>query len=249
MAPRFALLLCMPIAGLACGAPDAPSVISSAPIPESTVMAAGSNPEDLFEGAFPPAWKVGDRWRVIMTVPSLVELRTSPGKTIWEDTEYRFEVESVPAGDDGVYRVAVDNDARDAHFVATYLRQPFSFVRLDDRSGANIEKVTKGTLFGGTPPSPYVGGVRRGFITDFPAHPGASRAGVYPVTLELAACQVRISPTRDGVQWTYSHPFWTETVTWARGAPWWSKLEKRVPPDWESSATEPLAFSGRLVRP
>lgn len=197
---------------------------------------------DPLLGVFPPAWRVGDRWKVLMTIPDEQQVRIANPKTTWVDIEYQFEVETAPEGDEGEYRVAIDSPK--LHYIATYEKQPFSFVRLDDRSGARL---TLGSQVAPAAPSPYFGGVVRGFITDFPARPGSMAPGKQPVRIGGVMGAVEIAPTADGARWTYTSTITVETFTWSRGEPWWSTLDKRVLPELEAHTPEPKAFSARLL--
>lgn len=196
---------------------------------------------DPLIGVFPPSWSVGDRWKVIMTIPDDQQVHTETPKRTWVDIEYQFEVESAPEGPEGDFRVAVDSQRQ--HYVATYSKQPFAFVRLEDRGGRSL------TLGGPTPapPSPPFFGVVAGFITDFPVQPESTGPGKQPVKIGSLKGGVEVAPTRDGARWTYTTLLSVETFTWSRGQPWWSTLEKRAPPELEAHTPDPVDFRARLV--
>lgn len=160
---------------------------------------------------------------------------------LWLDIEYQFEVLSAPEGDDGEYRVAIDSER--LHYVATYSKRPFALDRLEDRSGWSLPIIR----LPGAPKAPCLSGVVAAFITDFPAPPDAAVPGKQPLRIQGMMGSVEIAPTAEGARWTYGTILSVVTFTWARGAPWWSTVEKHVPPEFGAPEMEPKAFSGRLV--
>lgn len=223
------------VAGCA-GSPDA----HGTPAASETMEVPWSG--DPLVGVFPPSWRVGDRWTVVMTVrDDLQEVAMASPPPRWVDNEFHFEVLSVAEADEDAYRLAVDSER--LHYVATYTKQPFAFARLEDRSrgGFMIPRLP------GEPIAPCVAGVVAGYITDFPAPPGMTVPEKQPVRMGGLTGWVQMAPTADGARWTYTIALSTETFTWSRGQPWWSTVERRVSPEFQPPEGDPVEYRGRLV--
>jgi hypothetical protein len=215
-------------------------------------MAPDSSSQDPFEGVFPPAWKIGQRWRVSMTADDPIA-HMVVGASPFVKVEFALRVDSVPASDDGVFVVNVQRTDRVAQqYEATYRKQPFSFVQVKDLRFPNAQGQEANTSI------PFYGVPMRGFIRDFPALPGVAQLGVTPFMAGSYPATQNIERTADGLRFTVEAWGYRGVITWKRGAPWWSSIECvdmpivpgfPVPPKFRCSGTLLSKFdaSGRLL--
>ncbi len=203
---------------LALGACQAPAEAAK---PKETTMAQENPPQNPFEGVFPPAWKVGTRWRVAMKTEYDGPPLMAPAGPMFEELEFAFRVVAMPEGDDGVYRLDVECKPSRLHYYATYRAKTFSFVRLEDEAGKSVSMVDETN-----PPIPYLGGVWGRFIKDFPAMPTVPRTGIVPFVFNKEPATQDVERTADGLRFTLTRATLRVVIDWKRGAPWWSSLER-----------------------
>jgi hypothetical protein len=179
-------------------------------------------PQDPFEGVFPPAWKAGDKWRVSMKTQFGDPNVAMPNyRRPFGDLVFEFQVLSVPQEDDGVYLVDIQSKNPTHHYVAQYRKNPFSFVRLDDQLNPDFTRFTESNSC-----LPHVGLLDR-IIQDFPAMPQVPRLGVTPfLRLGRIPAAQEIEATGEGLRFTITAPNFQSVMTWKRGAPWWSTVER-----------------------
>jgi hypothetical protein len=190
---------------------------------KETTMAQDTSPKDPFEGVFPPAWKVGDRWRVTMKTEDMnarYAARRWTGPS-FVDVVFDFRVLELPASDGGVFLVDVECKPERLHFLGKYRKTPFSFVRLEDERGKSVSMTDETN-----PPLPYLGQPWDKFIKAFPAMPWTPHLGITPFVFDKAPAAQEIERTADGLRFTISATYVRVVITWKRGAPWWSSVEQ-----------------------
>jgi hypothetical protein len=211
---------------------------------KETAMPQEIPPPNPFEGIFPPAWKVGTRWRASMKTQSRgIPVMGPVTGPVYDEIELAFRVIDAPGGDDGVFRIDVQSKAGGPriHYVASYRARPFSFVRLEDEAGKSISRMDETN-----PPIPYIGGDWGGFIKDFPAMPTIPRAGLVPFLFDKEPAAQDTERTAEGLRFTLTRTNLRAVIHWKRGAPWWSSIEETVnmPP-----LPPQLVASGKLLDP
>lgn len=155
---------------------------------------------------------------------------------MWTEQRFDMTVAEVPTARAGAYKLATVSDT--FRYFAWYRPEPFTFDRLDD----DVEGTLSPALpFDHAPPRPYLGGLRGGFITDFPALPIPPTTGEQPMAIEGRPGVLTVKEVNGGVQWTYESDALREVMVWRRGDPWWSTLERRLMP------SRTRVFLGRLV--
>lgn len=224
----------------ACGTPHEPRPLGEGhPVPVDTA-------KDPYEGVFPPAWKLGDRWRVSMKtdVPTVPIMMPRDGPDVRRvEVVYEFKVTEVANDDDGLFRLKVSSsegaagpqkyDGPPLRYVATYRKAPFSFVSLVDDQG---RPVTNGGAAESNPPIPYTGEPWGLFIKNFPVMPADGLRGMFSfqpagqLGMLGPATQVAM-PTRDGLRFTLlTRTNLQVTIDWKHGSPWWSSIECKALP-------------------
>jgi hypothetical protein len=184
-------------------------------------MADTTSSSDPFGGVFPPHWNVGDRWRARMRteVPRLA----IPGRPPpWEDVDFDFEVLSAPADDSGGnYLIDIQSPAESLHYHGFYRTLPFSFVRLEDLDGKAVAMTDERN-----PAAPYIDGAWGRFIKDFPVMPPVAAVGIVPCLVHGRPATQEVEVTESGLRFTIVYGMTRTIITWNRGAPWWSSLER-----------------------
>jgi hypothetical protein len=212
---------------------------------KETTMAQDISLKDPFEGVFPPAWKVGDHWRATMKTEydgqPIAAKWTGP---IFQEFDFDFRVSEVPANDDGVFLIDIENKPLRLHYVGKYRNKPFSFVRLEDQLGYGISNTPDET----NPPIPYMGRSWGKFVKVFPALPWPPRLGHTPFVFNKVFATQVIERTADGLRFTLETQYERFVITWKRGAPWWSSMEQTVlsPPGFPP---QEVYGSGGLIDP
>jgi len=196
--------------------------VKNAQDPTEVIIARETSPQDPFEGVFPPAWKVGDRWRVSMkTEVPAVPVKSPMWERTFADVVFDFRVLSVSSSDDGVFEIDIQSKEEGLRYVGKYRKKPFSFVRLEDERGKTIA-MTEET----NPAIPYVGEPWGKFIKDYPIMPLVPRVGVTPFVLYNRPATQEIERTAEGLRFTIVVFDLRVVINWKRGAPWWSSVER-----------------------
>jgi hypothetical protein len=194
---------------------------------------------DPFAGVFPPNWGLGEHWRVRMRTE--VPMLAIPGRPPpWQDVDFDFEVLSIPEDDAGNYLLDIESKAESLHYRGFYRKSPFSFVRLEDLAGKAVASDDERN-----PAAPYIDEPWGRFIKDFPVMPPTPQAGIVPCTVHGRPATQEVEVTESGIRFTIVFGMMRTIVTWDRGAPWWSSLERAGV--WPNLPAE-FAGSGRLLR-
>ena len=207
------LLTLAAVAVLGCASAGKPSGTVHDKETTVTLPAPSSDP---FEGVFPPAWHVGDRWRVSMS-----SVFRHAGEQDVRTLVYDFLVEEAPEGDEGVFLVRIKSATLPrVNWLGKYRKRPFSFVGLEDPGGNPVPPSSHDNGEG-----PFVGTTWEGFLKDFPIMPAVPRLGVTPLTSKKPELTQEIARTPEGLRFTLVDGPLRSVIEWKRGAPWWSSLE------------------------
>jgi hypothetical protein len=185
-----------------------------------------TQPTIPIERVFPPAWKVGDKWRVSMkTQVHGIPVRGPYKGPEFRTVEFEFRVTAVPSDTDaeGVYRLDIRgaDDGDKLQYYGLYRAKPFSFLRLEDEQGKAVAQGDETN-----PAVPYLGGDRGAFIKDFPVLPTPATFGSVPFVVDAAPATQEIESTPTGLRFTFTRYDLHVVMEWKAGAPWWSSLER-----------------------
>jgi hypothetical protein len=188
-------------------------------------MVPTADPATPFEGIFPPRWRLGDAWRVVMTTDV-------PGNPIRDmppdqgDLAFECRVAQVPASPSGLARVDADCPDSGLRYRLFYRVAPFAFVRLTDAQGRGLPLGEPEN----PPGAPYVGAstaITR-FITDCPVMPTDGQLGSTEYTVLGQRSTQHVRRVAAGLEFVITRHTLRVTIVWEPGRPFWTSLDREI---------------------
>ena len=244
-------ILIISLVSLTCGrrAVDERRVPSPPPQERFTMSntAALSTPKTPIAGIFPPAWQIGQEWRVVCKTEVPKADMPSPDPKVFRNIFFRFRVVEVPDGIHLLYRVNVfheGDEGEDTAYALFYRPNPFSLdhFRTHDRDGWSGDKKNG--------ERPFVRSLPNRLILDFPIMPSGEDI-FKPFTFQLGIddpsyTQI-IRRIEGGIRITLESKWYRLEFVWKKDEPWWESVDLSYAPSYEG---QPRQFngSGRLLR-